>query len=485
MTIKYIGNTKATLRNGQNHPLGTLLWGDPVHILEESGGTARVMARGREGWLDSSDLSENSLLEIYVVDVGQGDSVLFKTPDEKWHLIDGGMANRDQMTKKGVANFLRWKFQEDLRQPTIALANVLLTHPDYDHYGGLLDVLQGKLFDGRTFEVTVENYYHNGLGRYSSSPKLGATAPGQVDPFPNGDRGIPLTGTFITSLFDDKTSFTSPPRKLSGDFGELARLISQVPQAARRLSQQDKFLPGYAPGNNEVSITVLGPILENLKDGRQGLRLLGNDSKTVNGHSLVLRLDYGKARILLTGDLNAKSQQLLLSYHPASEFAADVCKACHHGAEDVDLDFLRAMAARATVISSGDNENYSHPRPLLIGASGRYGREAVGGDNQSFPPLVYSTELARSVKLSYASSVQVKVDDETGSTTKTVLPSKTSVLTGDSVKYRPIKYTPLATDLVYGLVNVRTDGQRILCATMEEKGNDFDIKIFKAGVNAG
>jgi hypothetical protein len=33
------------------------------------------------------------------------------------------------------------------------------------------------------------------------------------------------------------------------------------------------------------------------------------------------------------------------------------------------------------------------------------------------------------------------------------------------------------------LVNIRTDGQLILCATMLEKGNDFDVKIFRAGVD--
>jgi hypothetical protein len=34
-------------------------------------------------------------------------------------------------------------------------------------------------------------------------------------------------------------------------------------------------------------------------------------------------------------------------------------------------------------------------------------------------------------------------------------------------------------DLVYGLVNVRTDGKEILCATLEEKGDDFDVKVLR------
>ena len=45
-----------------------------------------------------------------------------RTPDDKWHVIDAGVANFAQMTKKGAANFIRWKFQEDLGQPGVHLA---------------------------------------------------------------------------------------------------------------------------------------------------------------------------------------------------------------------------------------------------------------------------------------------------------------------------------------------------------------------------
>ena len=52
---------------------------------------------------------------------------------------------------------------------------------------------------------------------------------------------------------------------------------------------------------------------------------------------------------------------LLLSCQPADEFSADVAKGCHHGSDDIDLRFVRAMAARrsayldvrASVVMSG------------------------------------------------------------------------------------------------------------------------------------
>src|SRR5919108_1116508 len=476
MADRYVGSFTADLEDEDGRRLATLLWGDPVHVLAASGSRTQVLARGWSGWVATSDLSEESLLEIYVIDVGQGDGVLVKTPAGKWFMVDAGRPAGEQMTKKGAANFVRWKFIRDLRLDAVALDFVVLSHPDRDHYGGFIDVLGGRLFDGSTFDVEVGTLYHSGMGRFGGSPQLGETETGEVDEFPQGFRGIQRAGTFHTELLSDRDSFADPPRPFQGDFAEYAALVAEVPGRVQRVTHRDEYLPGYGPGDGELTIRVLGPILERF-DGRDGLRRLeGDDAKTLNGHSVVLRLDYGAARLLLTGDLNAKSQQLLLSYQPDEEFAVDVAKACHHGAEDVHLDFLAAMQPRATVVSSGDNEDYSHPRPVVMGASGRYGREGVAPDGDRVPPLVYSTELARSVKLAYATSVRLEESNETAD------PEDVEVMVPrEPARYDPLERTPLSSDLVYGLVNVRTDGRSILCATLEEKGNDFDVKVITAG----
>ena len=51
-------------------------------------------------------------------------------------------------------------------------------------------------------------------------------------------------------------------------------------------------------------------------------------------------------------------------------------------------------------------------------------------------------------------------------------------------RYRRLAWLPIATDLVYGLVNLRSDGQRMLCATMKEGSSDFELQVFDAGVDA-
>lgn len=494
MVDYYVNKTTgATLVDDNDDDITELLWGDPLHLEADWNSDTRwayVRARGEKGWIRKSLIRKksstyNGLLEFYIIDVGQGDGALVRTPDDNWHMIDAGVPNSRQMTKKGAANFVRWKFYEDLRESKIRLHSLTASHPDYDHYGGMLDLLSGKLYDGRTFDVEVENFYHTGMGRFDGSNPLGKMTSGSVDPFPQGDHGIAVNDQFITELLGDKTTFGSPPRTLSATFGQLATLIEQKCQRAARLSHLNEYLPEYGSGK-DVEVRILGPILEGFGT-IQGLRKLGSgrfwEGKTRNGHSLVYRFDYGDARIMMNGDLNAESQRLLLSYIDRKEFAVDVAKGCHHGSEDVDVDFIKATQARATVISSGDNESYAHPRPIVMGASAKYGRESKSPGGIVQAPLLYSTELARSVNLDLPSTVKLD-PDFSGPRPPRWFSARTTLVKSRGTSYRQLSKTPIAVDLIYGLVNVRTDGETILCATMLESGKEFDKKLFMAGVNA-
>jgi hypothetical protein len=305
---------------------------------------------------------------------------------------------------------------------------------------------------------------------------LGNTKTGTVPEPPFDDYGVNGTATFITELLGGKSSFKSPRRPFDATFAPFAALIGALRGTVRRLGHRDEYLPDYDQ-DADVTIRVLGPIVESV-NSTAALRVLGSESETRNGHSIVLRVDYGKSRILLTGDLNTASQRLLLSHHPLPELSVDVAKGCHHGSDDIDLRFVRAMKARVTVVSSGDNEDYAHPRPRVLGASARYGREAKGVNGELLPPLLYSTELARSVRLAFAAKVR-----EANSTGADIDAANAEIkASGRGTRFEPLEETPIATDLIYGLINIRTDGDRVVCAYMKEQGKDFDVRAFKAGV---
>ena len=382
--MPFVSEFISTLRDSKGKKITQLLWGDTVEVLGTGpNGTKKCVVRCQEGFLPSDHIGDEELLEIYIIDVGQGDGILFKTPDGKWHVIDGGKPRGEDGLSKNAVNFMMWKFSKELKIP-VEIETAIASHSDLDHYGGLTDLMNVD-------DITIEKFFHCGVARYAAAPKLGKKEKGKVAPFPNGSNGIGRSGSFLVDLLTGKTSFRNPSRPFAATFAAFAERVGKVPKTVRRLDASDGHLDGYGPGNaSGVDIAVLSPIVEDFGAGK-GLRSLGGDALTSNGQSICLRLDMGKARILLTGDLNTKSQKILLSYVDAAEFQVDVAKACHHGAEDVHYPFVGAMGARATVVSSGDNETFAHPRPVLLGASAFLGRAGVTEDGDPMPPLLYST----------------------------------------------------------------------------------------------
>jgi hypothetical protein len=120
------------------------------------------------------------------------------------------MASRDQMTRKGAANFLYWKFYRDLLQDGISLRNIVVTHFDYDHYGGLLDLLSQKLYDGTIFRLTVDNLYHGGIGRFKQKPSLGSAVKASLLPLRNASKASGV----INVLSKAPTAFARNPHEL-------------------------------------------------------------------------------------------------------------------------------------------------------------------------------------------------------------------------------------------------------------------------------
>ena len=64
-------------------------------------------------------------------------------------------------------------------------------------------------------------------------------------------------------------------------------------------------------------------------------------------------------RILLTGDIEPESQQLMS--RAIAELRVDVLKVPHHGSRYQDTAFLSGLGAGLALISVGQDNDYGHP----------------------------------------------------------------------------------------------------------------------------
>lgn len=437
-----------------------LLWGDELAIQATSadGEFHRVKVRGEHGWIADKDTQSNRLLEIVFVDIGQGDGALIITPDNRKYVLDAG--EDDNMYR-----FLRWRFS--LRKTTTFDA-AIMSHSDMDHYGGF-----EKLFADPN--VKFKTVYTNGImERYAES-----------DTDILGPRVKHGSHTYITDLIPDLQSLKALLSTMDQWEGrkKFPSMLDKGLNAGsfsnyRMLDVSDKYLPGHESGET-VEFEILGPVTEKV-NGKKALRWFGNPGRTKNGHSIVFRLRMNNVTVFMGGDLNIESSRLLLEHHTGLSaqpttaegevelvtaarpfLGCDVAKACHHGSADTLLPFIKSLNPAATVISSGDDESYAHPRADAIGAIGKSSR----GDR----PLVLSTELARSAKEvnKYPSALRKQLHE--------LIDSVQSAGTEAAKKKAKKKADEFAIKhlgrsiAVYGAINLRTDGTRVVMAYKMER----------------
>jgi beta-lactamase superfamily II metal-dependent hydrolase len=293
---------------------------------------------------DTNTINERDLLKVHFIDVGGGDAILIDTPSEKKILIDGGW----NYTERGRASDEYEAYLEEyLGNDEVDL--VIISHPDYDHFAGLMDVLDTH----RVGQVWYTGYESN---RLSNSWR-----------------------TFLNSLeTSDELLFISPIEDYLG-------LGSAI-----RFDDSDTY-----EASDDVVITLI--------NAKQWLptRAYGSDrslqeSQRRNSSSLVVRLDYGETSFLFTGDTNGRQngtqdvnecddQELFMvrnNDNPDNPLHGmldcTVLKVPHHGSDgSSSLRFLRAITPTWAVISAGIP--HDHPDATVLD---RLRHESVGLDDE-------------------------------------------------------------------------------------------------------
>lgn len=520
----FLNETESVLRakpNIKEDAVNHLILGDYVAFLGENfRDWVKVRSRRTTGWLKSSSLTPKRMLEVNYVDIGQGDGTHIVTPKDEIILIDAGEGigflgdGGDNM-----ARFLNWRYNLRSRnvkgvdgvkatdqkvKPPKDIDYAIISHPDLDHYYGFYTVFQNKKFK-------VKKLCHNGIAERSTKGidkktwmyDLGRKIPKQSRKDSEFLWDVVRTNKEMHDLVDANKKTRKMYLQTLVEAKENNKKISY-----QFLSQSDKYLDHYK-GQNPLHIQILAPITEEKKfEGKTKDCLIkfGDEGKTKNGHSIVFMLKYGKLKMLLGGDLNRLSMDYLGQHYSNDKtkmsdlekriqksheklkdsltlserkklqqqldedqkhleliiarvrkvFQCDIAKACHHGASDILDSFLRTINPLATVISSGDNESHSHPRPDALGAFGKTSRGSR--------PLLFSTELARSTtEFSYPIkfySVLKKLEKRMNEVTTKKLKNHYKL------RMEKLRDSNVAK---YGMITVRTDGERVIIAQKLEK----------------
>ncbi|CAN5777630.1 DNA internalization-related competence protein ComEC/Rec2 [soil metagenome] len=84
-----------------------------------------------------------------------------------------------------------------------------------------------------------------------------------------------------------------------------------------------------------------------------------------NDDSIVLQVDYGDVSILLPGDIGADSERTIVG--PLQLRPTVILKAAHHGSATSSSDeFLEATRPDAVIFSSGRDNRFGHPAPVVV-----------------------------------------------------------------------------------------------------------------------
>jgi competence protein ComEC len=392
-----------------------LIFGDEVSVTSQvSNGRVKTKFRDREGWMKEKDLGQEPSLEIYFIDVGQGDSTFIVTPGRKTILIDGGINRR-------ALGFLAWKYRLDQPGTSVTLDLVVSSHADGDHLNGLVPVLTHP-------RIKVERIVHSGIATYAKDSGFDTRL---------GNRDAAGLLETRHSAIADLTGV-----KLSEEFSAWVSAIGKANPSPR----YEAVHAGTGPldiGDTSISLEVLGPLLDQTGATPRLPWFGGKDetSYTINGHSVVLRLKYQEVVALFAGDLNADSSEYLMGDQGiAQKLGAHVFKAPHHGSHDFSPLFLSAIRPQISVVSSGDEPDYGHPRAAFLGAVGRASR--------SERPLLFSTEIAATF-------------------------GEVGPVSGGNVNLNELDFGDAGSNAIarwlfkrrlHGMINVRTDGHQLYAA---------------------
>jgi competence protein ComEC len=275
-------------------------------------------------------------MQVHVLDVGQGDSILIISPEGKVVLIDAG----DEKNGKTVVDALR---RNNVQQIDYFIA----THMHPDHIGGAAEVFSNfKVINILWNDFPPPEALTDETAANKNSNQKQTKGQGKNQPQAKNQPKPPMVRGKVVKL---------PTVEAYNDFK------TAVEQSGAKF---DKVAPDQVIDlGGGANLTVLAPTQPLFTKDQMISSRKGNES---NANSIVMRLVYGDFSMLLPGDAEEQSEDRLIGKEAMLD--ANVLKVSHHGSRYASSEnFLKRVfhkednQPKAAVISMSEFNRYGHP----------------------------------------------------------------------------------------------------------------------------
>ena len=259
---------------------------------------------------------DESGLSVHFVDVGQGDAIAIKFPDNKTMLVDAGTSK----SENSLVSYLKNDF---FKNQSLVFDYLLLTHSDADHCGGMAKICS---------EFIINKIYRPYM--YSKY----VTKSGTVVFDETTDKGSNINVCETATYYKTIDAFN----KEIASNGQKAKIVMtdlETVNTTEKIEGASYSIDFYAPTQKYI-IESAGTV--------------------ANDFSPIMVLNYNGKKIMLTGDASTTSEINAMARAELPE--VDLLKVGHHGSKTSSgQEFLNKIKPKYAVISVGANNSYKHP----------------------------------------------------------------------------------------------------------------------------
>ena len=298
-------------------------------------------------------LPKNSLI---MLDVGQGDGLIYYTDAREVYLFDGGSSSNKTLGQYVLKPALKYYGFSHIDA-------AFVSHPDTDHLSGLMDILENRDDWGfKVDEVVLPGCVAEDLRPAEDS----------FDNFDLHNSGIDVSDGGLHN-------FEKLVRLASSEYGKRRVVISYMCTGDEWKSGRNRFICLHptesfsAEEPNEMSECIL-------------IDFYGDMSAT----------------LLLTGDVQGAGEEALTAglQKIMAGKPLTILKVAHHGSKySTPADFLKVASPRLALISAGRNNRYGHPHKEVISRLGDAGC-VILSTKESGAVILYISRAKIAVRIS-------------------------------------------------------------------------------------